>query len=485
MSYAAATTRKPQQSSFKSGDINIPLNYFPLKMTEDKKTEMYVKFAKVVVISQGSFSDDRCAAFERVKKEFKYTSSVLSDESFRKELQMSCTVGNAEKFYEYFKYSSQKALEEGNNLLIIDSSVPNNLLDQFFVALAYKMQYVVLVVPPIVTKSIRPEEKRKIWPKETLAGSFKDDEDTVIQPTNMFQHLFSAWYLHDIDSYELRHEASLYIQDCMEEVPKFRDWVCKICTVGSKLDLEEDEEEILPIDEVRKYYFLTDKRQDLAFCAVKIFGNAIRIMNEYFKKEIVQSNYGKMSKLFIAGFIVSPYMIAARVKLTHHQRDLWEMDDEIDESKIESLKDKLIGPLKLLHKAKENLPGLDNVKLIASKSNQTLISAGKAVDDPVQNIPRFGKGRACHIILGKAPNVPSYHVDYGVQFALNIENKAIKSNSDIQIEELDRCVIKRIGKYWYIYLREMLRVDAFFASCVKPDSFGDPIDSQLRTLKLA
>lgn len=474
MSYVAAA-REPQKMSLSSRDRKLPLNYLPLKMTMDKKTEMYVKFAKVMVISQGSQLTKHT---EAVEKKFKYTSCLLSDENFKKQLHLSCTVDNAEKFYEYLKYSSKKALEEGNNLLVINSSVPNKEQNQYYAALAYKMQYVVLVVPPILTETTS-------WPENTLADNFRIEESTIIQPTNMFQHLFSAWYLHDIDSYELRHEASLYIQDCMSEYPEFRDWMCKICTIGSKLESEDDSDEnqILPIDEVRKYYFLTEKRQDLAFCALKIFGNAMRVMNEYFKKEIVQSNYGKMSKLLIAGFIVSPYMIAARVKLTYNQRDLCEIEDVIDESKIESLKDKLSGPSKLLCQAKEDLPGLDDVKLIASKSNQTLISTGQIVREPLENIPRFGRGRACHIVLGKAPYAPSYHVDHGVQFALHMENKAIKSNTAIKIEELDRCIIKRIGKYWYIYLREMLRVDAFFASCVKPDSFSDPIDSHIQRLK--
>ncbi|GFS65013.1 uncharacterized protein NPIL_259911 [Nephila pilipes] len=464
------------QSSAYSRDKNIPLNYFPLKMTNDKKTEMYVKFAKVMVISQGSYKG-RTEAIKSVENQFKYTSCILSDESFRKQSKISCCLENVEDFYDYLMHSSQKALEEGNNVLIIDSTMPSTKQNQYYAALAYKMQYVVLVLPPVVTNSVTH------WPKDSFANSFQSV--TVIQPTNMFQHLFSAWYLHDIDSHELRHEASLYIQDCMEVVPEFRDFMCKICTVGSKLYFEEDsdEKEILPIDSIRKFYFLTNKRQDLAFCALKIFGNALRVMNEYFKKEIVQNNYGKMSKLLIAGFIISPYMIAARVKLTHHQRDLWEMEDEMDESRIHSLRSKPVGPLTLLYQTKEDLPGLDDVRLIASKSNQTLIT-GQTVGEPLNIIPKFGKGRACHIVLGKAPNAPPYQVDYGVQFALHRENMARKSNADIKVEELDRCVMKRIGKYWFIYLKEMLKVDAIFASCVKPYSFGDPIDSHTKTLKV-
>ncbi|GBO06746.1 hypothetical protein AVEN_60430-1 [Araneus ventricosus] len=452
------------ESTISSLKDKVSVNYFPLKMNKDKKTEMYVKFAKVMVIAQGPYSDERAKTFETAKKVFKYTSSVISDEKFKEQYRTKCSPENAETFYDYFKDTARKALEEGNNLLIIDSTMSNIHQNRYYVALAYKMQYVLLIMPPVVMRS-----SNNSWPKGSLADSFRIEASTVIQPANMFQHLFCAWYLHDLDSHELRHVASLYIQDCMEGIPEFNNLMRRNCP-----SQDPDGEEVSLIDAVRHYYCLVDKRQDVAYCSVKVFGDAMRAMNEYFKKESVVNTYGKMSKLLIAGFVISPHMIAARVKLTHQQKDFWEMEDELDENFVERIDPKPLCPSKLLEESKGELPDIE-VQLIASKSNQTLINTGQTVHEPLGSIPRFAKGRACHIVLGKTIGAPSYHVDYDVQFALNRENKAMKAKADLPLYNLERCVAKRIGKYWFIYLKEMLRVDAFFASCVKPFAYDDAI----------
>ncbi|GBN79651.1 hypothetical protein AVEN_204394-1 [Araneus ventricosus] len=455
-----AVTEKLEQSKISSGEDKAPVEYFPLKMVKDKKTEMYVKFAKVMVVVQGPCTDIRKENSEMIETTFKYTSCIVSDKKFSKDTRTSCSYENAEEFYEYFKGTARQALEEGNNLLVIDSTMSNIEQNKYYVALAYKMQYVVLVVPPVVMKT-----SRYFWPKGSLAASFRNEGKTVIQPTNMFQHLFCAWYLHDIDSHELRHDASLYIQDCLEEIPEFKKLMDKNC-----LKTGPDDEKLSLIDAVRQYYCLTDKRQDLAFCAVKILGNSMRLMNEYFKKQSVQDTYGKMSKLYIAGYIISPHMIAARVKLTHAQKDLWEIEEDIDESTLEDSEEKCIGPWKLLEDSKKELPDV-KVQLISSKSNQTLINTGRTVHEPLESIHHFAKGRACHIVLGKAAGASPHHVDFGVQFALNRERRAVKAKATLPVYELERCVVKRNGKYWFIYLRENMCIDGLFASCVKPYPF--------------
>ncbi|KAF8771455.1 hypothetical protein HNY73_018876 [Argiope bruennichi] len=431
-------------------------------MNKDKKTEMYVKFAKVMVIAQGPYSDERAYEFETVKKVFKYASCVITDETFRDRFNDLCSPENAEAFYDYFQETARRALEEGHNLLVIDSTMSNIHQNRYYVALAYKMQYVILVIPPIVMKT-----SNNTWPEGSLADSFRTEASTIIQPVNMFQHLFCAWYLHDFDSHELRHLASLYIQDCIEGIPEFNNIICRNIP-----NQDPDGEELSPIDAVRQYYDLIDKRQDLAYCAVKVFGNAMKAMNEYFKKEAVVNAYGKMSKLLIVGFVISKNMIAARVKLTHQQKDFWEMDDELDEDVTKSLK--LLCPSQLLEESKRELEDIE-VQLISSKSNQTLINTGEVVHKPLENISHFAKGRACHIVLGKKNDAPSYNVDYAVQFALRREKNAMKEKADIQPYDLETCLVKKMGGYWFIYLKEMYRVDAIFASCVKPFAFDDAI----------
>ncbi|CAL1287365.1 unnamed protein product [Larinioides sclopetarius] len=458
-------TAKLEHSKISSQEDKTLVEYFPLKMVVDKKTEMYVKFAKVMVIIQGAFTDMREENSEMIETTFKYTSCIISDKKFSK-TGTPCSYENAEEFYEYCKDTSREALEEGNNLLVIDPTMSNIEQDKYYIALAYKMQYVVLVVPPVVTKT--PGNSGTRWPKGSLAFSFRNEGKTVIQPTNMFQHLFCAWYLHDVDSHELRHDASLYIQDCLEKIPEFKNLMDRNC-----LKIGPDGEKLSLIDAVRQYYCLTDKRQDIAFCAVKILAGSMKLMNEYFKKQSVQDTYGKISKLYIVGYIVSPYMIAARVKLTHAQKDLWEIQDDIDESVAEKSVEKLTGPWKLFEASKKELPNVE-VQLISSKSNPTLINTGRTIYEPLESIHPFAKGRACHIVLGKAAGASPHHVDFGVQFALNRERNAARSKAQLPEYELDRCIVKRNGKYWFIYLRENMSIDGLFASCVKPYSFDSP-----------
>ncbi|GIY94668.1 uncharacterized protein CEXT_169671 [Caerostris extrusa] len=343
--------------------------------------------------------------------------------------------------------------------------------NQYYIALAYKMQYVILVVPPVAINV-----SNSMWPKHSFASSFGAQTATYIQPVNMFQHLFCAWYFHDCDSHQLRNEVSLYIQDCLDGIPGFYNIMHRNCRTlddeGQNGKKNLDGEEMQLIDDIKHYYNLNDKRQDLAYCAVKVIGSSMKAMNEYFKKDIVLSNYGKMSKLLIVGFIITPYILAARVKLTRTQVDLWEMEDLLDESTAKE--HNFIGPLSLLQESKQKLPDVE-VQLISSKSNPTLINAAKSVEDPLKIISYFARGKACNIVIGKVKNAPTYQVDYGVQFALNMEAKTLNASASLDITELDNCIVKRIGKYWFVYLKEMLQIDGFFSSCVKPCPFDDPI----------
>ncbi|KAF8785919.1 2' like protein [Argiope bruennichi] len=459
-----AVRKKMEKSKISNAQDKAVVKYFPLKMVQDKKTEMYIKFAKVMVLVQGSYTEEREKNSELIEKTFKHCSAVVSDKKFTSSYNKACSYKETKLFYDYFRCMIRRALENCDNLLLIDSTVPNSDLNKYCIAFAYKMQYIVLVVPPVVMNA---SDCSEVWPKNSLAASFRDEAKKVIQPTNVFQHLFCAWYLHDVDSYELRDNASLYIKDCLEGIEEFHTNMKENC---SKIGVDGEE----LIDAVRQYYNLTDKRQDLAFCAVKMFDCSMELVNEYFEKHFVANNYGKMSKLYIVGYIISPEMIAARVRLTHAQKDLWEMVEEIDENTFEISRIQSPGPFKILENLKKELPDID-VETYSTKSQQSLCKANQTVHDPLQTIHPSAKGRACHIVLGKSSDARPLHVDYGVQFALNKERRFERSKTRLNIHELEDCVVKKIDKYWFIYLREVMTVDALFASCVKSEPVADSV----------
>ncbi|KAF8785932.1 hypothetical protein HNY73_011419 [Argiope bruennichi] len=185
-------------------------------------------------------------------------------------------------------FMTRQALEICNNLLLIDSTVPNSDLNKYYIAFASKMQYIVLVVPPVVMNT---SDCSKVWPEDSLAASFRDEAEKVIQTTNMFQHLL--------------------------------------------------------------------------------------------------------------GYIISPDMIAARVRLTHAQKDLWEREEEMDVTTFEISRIQPPGPWKLFEDSKIELPDID-LKSLSTKSQQSFYNAEQTIHESLQTIHHSAKGRACHIVLGKS-----------------------------------------------------------------------------------
>ncbi|XP_071037971.1 2',3'-cyclic-nucleotide 3'-phosphodiesterase-like [Parasteatoda tepidariorum] len=449
----------------KVSKLSLDADYF-LHMLRDRKTEMYVKFAKVMVICQGPYTEDRLKMATEVEKIFKSSSRVLSDNTYRSEFKTTCSPDGTEEFFTYLKQEVKIALESGYNLIYIDTTLSNFWQNQYYIAAAKKMQYTVLVLPPVVTK--KPNVMS--WPKGSQADSFHKILKARIQAPNMFQHLFCGWFLHDIDSEELRNECALYANDLIENIPDFREWFSK----GNK---EEDVTftryfDLIKEDVEKKKLVM---REDLAFCPVKVFENDFS-MQEYFDKPIVREHYGRMSKLHIVGFVISPHMVAARVKLTHKQKELWEMDDKASENQEKLFK--LQFPTKLYESLSE-LPPLDpEVKRICSKSNNTIVKAD-SVFDPTDLIPPFAKGRSAHIVLGTSLKASHADIDYGVAFALNREFSASKQEDlEIEVVDIGRSQVKRIGKYWIVYLKDTLYVNGFFASCLKPEEFDTPVQAQ-------
>lgn len=424
------------------GKKSADFDHYPLRMTADKKTEMYVKFAKVLLIFQGPGTENRRLAVNELNSKFRCAGRVVSDGSFERETASRFADYKVDDFYRYFRSRVKKSMEEGCNLIVIDQSMANMRQMKYYCYLAQKMQYLILPYPPLVDND-RPEREAVM----NQAVKFKLFSERPISQPNYFKHLFCGWFLHDVDSTELRGEASLYVQDCYDNIVDFREMLSNIC---KSCDFQS-------------YYNMVDKRQDLAFCAVKILQNPLDTRN-YMSDEAFVKSYGKMSKLLIVGFIISPHMIAARVKLTHEQKKLWEMADDLDEKNQPT-----VYPTKLLESTKVDMPD-EEVTLIASKSNRTIIS-GEPILEPTKVIHHQAKGRSCHILLGKVDGAPPRNVNYDAAFAVFRERNVTEKYSDeLRSYDLDRCLARRIGKYWIIYLKETLIVNGLFASCCSVDN---------------
>lgn len=415
------------------------LSLMPLHMPmiDDRRTEMYVKFAKVMLIFQGPVTDSRVNLVAKLADTYKHSCRIISDKTYVKETNSSFSPERTEDFHRYFKGRAKKSCEEGYNLIVIDQSMSNSNQVRYYCFLAQTFQYVMIPVPYFVT-----EEKLHGKTIRTQASSYQ----AHMECPNLFKHLFCGWFLHDVDSAELREEASLYARDCFD-IPEFDEMFSKTCK---------------PHD-FKSHYNMENTRQDLASCIVKILRNHIDA-KEYMSTEDFQRFFGGMSKLYVVGFIISPHMIAARVKLTFDQKKLWKMPDDLNENVQPDLY-----PSELLKGAKVIMPS-ESVSLLSSKSNRTLIS-GKINHEPTDVIPSNSRGRSCHILLGKVKDAPKRNVDYDVPFAISREKNVVaKYADDVMPYDLSRSLVRRIGKYWIIYLKETIIVNGLFATCCSAES---------------
>lgn len=420
-------------------------NVYALRMNSDRRTEMYVKFAKVMIIFQGPVTDKRSQAVSTLASKFKHSIRIISDETYKSETHKHFEPESTEEFYEYFRSRAKKACEDGYNLIVIDPSMSNADEIKYYFFLAQTFQYVVLPVPCLVTgKSNCDEESSGRKQRKRIdcqAKSFANMRHPI-EHHNLFKHLYCGWFLHDIDSRELREEASLYIQDCFE-IKDFEEMMCRTCNRN----------------QFKSHYKLDNIKQDLASCIVKIFSSPSDMML-YMSQKSFQNHYGVMSKLYIVGFIVSPHIIAARVKLTHEQKSLWDLPDDLDEQK----KEPSVYPSELLKSSKVVLQN-EEVTLLASKCNRTIVS-GNCNEKPTETIPSNSRGRSCHIVLGTVKNAPARNINYDIPFAVYRENCVVQKYPDeVRPYELPRSLLRRIGKYWFIYLKESIVVNGFFATC--------------------
>ncbi|KFM76926.1 2',3'-cyclic-nucleotide 3'-phosphodiesterase, partial [Stegodyphus mimosarum] len=412
--------------------------YFSLVMVKDRKTEMYVKFAKVMVIFQYLKLKHNGNILKHLAEKFKTTGYIISDSTFSEHTLTPYDPENTDAYYSYFKERCKEGCKNGANLIVIAPSMTNMHQNEYYLYLAQKTQYVVLVVPPLVTENYPSDHGQ--------AKSFLDI-NVKIKSSNNFQHLFCAWFLHEKDSVELRNEAELYVRDCFENSIDFKDYFSKICSV----------------EDFRTHYNLHHKRQDLAYCMTAMFRSIIDT-HAYFREESVQKFYGKMAKLFIVGFIVSPHMIAARVKLTQEQKKLWKLPNDLEESCPIS-----VYPSELIEKSKVKQDV--EVTLSSSKCNRTLTYSGQTIHAPTESILPYFRGRSCHIVLGRVTDAPIRNADYDVQYAVYRETNAIKSNADFHDDDIGRSIVRRIGRYWFVYLKETLCVEGFFTSYVKAENY--------------
>lgn len=422
-------------------------SFYPLRMVEDHRTEQYVKCAKVMVIFQGPVTEERSKAVSQLSQSFKNSGRLFSDNTFKAETSKSCYEKCIEEFHSYFKSRVKKACDELMNIIVIDQSISNVIQMQYYCSLAQTRQYVLLPYPPLVESSDEGPKKTGNFSQsrggelKNVAGNFSKFSERRVSYPNYFKHLFCGWFLHDVDSHELRVEASLYIQDCFDDIREFNEL---FSSVWKGKDF-------------REFYNLLDRYQDLAYCVVKIFQNPLDIVT-YMSKEHFKKHYGKMSKLYVVGFIISPHIIAARVKLTYDQKSLWEMPDD-----LEAKDDPKVYASELVKQAK--IPNKEEIDYRGVKSNRTII-AGKPIHDPEKEIHPRALGRSCHIVLGHAKNAQPLNLNYDVQCAVLREKIAVqKYTDDVRPYDLQRSMLRRIGKYWFIYLKETVVVEGFFSTC--------------------
>lgn len=233
----------------------------------------------------------------------------------------------------------------------------------------------------------------------------------------------------------------------------------------------------IPLTELLKYYsrssFVDGGATLHATAMFTARGKAENAM-EYINNPIVKNAQGKAFSVDIIGYVITPFTIGARVKLSPSMLQLWGNDDE------EAMPENLAGnEAKKTHKqhrdskkldANENSDSVGDLSVLISESCQnTVIAVPQDMTDRFR--PSVGKGSRAHITVGCAPGVKPVRTGFDIIRAVALEQKAKEkgefgiSNPSEKSFIVPGGVLRTYGEScWIIYPENKLVVSAIFSS---------------------
>lgn len=470
--YPLATPRQPlRQTSItrKSSEVSISetpskrfkgdTTYLNFPFLLDEKTIDYVQNNKVMFIMKGLPGSGKSTIVKTIQEVYKDSVVCSADFYFMKSGKYKFRADKLKDAHQACQNKATASASRGMNVIIIDNTNVRNWEMKFYLTLAREYHYVPVIVEP-----------QTPWCRDAYELAQRNSHGmdvSIIEPkVKGYQEvlpLYFGWFINEADSDSILKISNEWLKHCLQVQDFFTDFSGE-CGLSSR-------------EEILKYFnrssFVDGGATLHATAMFTARGKAENAM-EYINNPEIKKAYGKIFSVDIIGYVITPFTIGARIKLTPSMLQLWGNDDE------EAMPENLAGSeAKKTHKRHQESEGLDanensnsigDLSVLTSDSCQnTVIAVPQDLTD--RFCPSVGKGSRAHITLGCAPGVKPVRTGFDIIRAVALEQKAKErgefgvSNPSEKSFIVPGGVLRTYGECcWIIYPENKLVVTSIFSS---------------------
>lgn len=198
---------------------------------------------------------------------------------------------------------------------------------------------------------------------------------------------------------------------------------------------------------------------------------------DYIKSQVVRDSMGKLFRLRIIGYVISPRTFGARLKLCESQLELWGMDDQEVEPEDVA---KETQPNRAQNSKEDAAHPSSSEPESGEQCRQTQGATGECCDTvSVLNVemksdrfyPTSGKGSRAHLTLGCAPGTHARVTGFDLINVVSCEQRAKEMcDADLNSEYFETYSISNgtLRKYedglWVIYPEQEVVVNSLFSA---------------------
>ncbi|XP_070570635.1 2',3'-cyclic-nucleotide 3'-phosphodiesterase-like [Ptychodera flava] len=294
--------------------VRDPTLEFPV--LTDPKTIEYIKKSKVMFIMRGLSGSGKSVIAEVIRETYENSIICCADNFFnRPDGRYVWRKEGLQEVHDKCHKLAEDSCKKGINVVVIDNTNVRAWEAQFYLDLAKRTDYVVVLVEPKTSWKFDAYElarKNKHGVAFSMLQKKVESFDTMIP-------LFFGWFLNYTDSTTVRYKGNKIYRQLQKEaefVEKF-----KMCVKG-------DPDAYLNFNT----YYSVDSLvvgPVVLHCTSKFCGRGkVPDSYKYLKNADVSASLGAAFTTHIIGFFFTAKTFGARLKLTSRQVELWGQEDE-------------------------------------------------------------------------------------------------------------------------------------------------------------
>lgn len=396
---------------------------------QDEETSQYFKKSKIMIIMRGLPGSGKSYLANKIKEKYgKWCFVCSADQFFERNGVYNFDPSKLKAAHHSCKQKSIQAFKNGKRIIVIDNC--NVCIWEFrdYLSLADENGYVQLIIEPKTPWKFTPG---KLVSKNKHGLKYDMLERRLNQWEYMYP-LYFGWFINEEDAFFLKQTAiSCFIQ----------------CLNISQFSMKFGDLMQNPRKDFLHYYGL-NKFPVFLHCTSKYCGknNAIEA-KRYLDEVAVQNEYGKVSKLNVIGFIISPQSFGAWIDLNDSQLQLWNP-----------------GILKKYNTPSKNRSGLYQSNSIENCFVNDLISAFSSLD--IKGVNDETVQCTAHITLGNKKGIQPKQTGIDLSLALEISANSQFNQKYIPAYKIKDGWIKQYDENWIVTLEKIYQVNGLFASCL-------------------